>query len=225
VYVPYDEPLGIHPQAEGFTRYAPWDFTASRDQKPLMLHAPYFQLYCRQVVKQADLVLAMHWCPESFTAEQKARNVDYYERITVRDSSLSACTQSVMCAEVGHPELAHDYAREAALIDLRDLHGPSAAAAHRHHPADLPDPAQRTAPARRRRPRDGPAASARRFRCPVGGAAVRRAGRRRPDEPVVRAVAALEPLLPAPRQPAGVLPTRGIAAVRTSSVTRCEARP
>jgi trehalose/maltose hydrolase-like predicted phosphorylase len=73
-------------------------------------------------VKQADLVLAMHWCPDDFTAEQKARNVDYYERITVRDSSLSACTQAVMCADVGQMELAHDYAWEAALIDLRDLH-------------------------------------------------------------------------------------------------------
>jgi trehalose/maltose hydrolase-like predicted phosphorylase len=40
----------------------------------------------------------------------------------VRDSSLSACTQAVMCAEVGHLDLAHDYAYEAALIDLRDLH-------------------------------------------------------------------------------------------------------
>jgi trehalose/maltose hydrolase-like predicted phosphorylase len=40
----------------------------------------------------------------------------------VRDSSLSACTQAVLCAEVGHLELAHDYAHEAALVDLRDLH-------------------------------------------------------------------------------------------------------
>jgi trehalose/maltose hydrolase-like predicted phosphorylase len=122
VHVPFDERLGVHPQSAGFTRYAGWDFAASRDERPLMLHAPYFQLYRRQVVKQADLVLAMHWCPEAFTAEQKARNVDYYERITVRDSSLSACTQAVMCAEVGHLELAHDYAHEAALVDLRDLH-------------------------------------------------------------------------------------------------------
>ncbi len=122
VHVPYDERLGVHPQSQGFTRYAPWDFTAERPDEPLMLHESYFQLYRRQVIKQADLVLAMHWCGEDFTAEQKARNVDYYERITVRDSSLSACTQAVMCAEVGHLELAHDYAWEAALVDLRDLH-------------------------------------------------------------------------------------------------------
>jgi trehalose/maltose hydrolase-like predicted phosphorylase len=64
----------------------------------------------------------MQWQSHAFTPEQKARNVDYYERRTTRDSSLSACTQAVMCADVGHLELAHDYAYEAALIDLRDLH-------------------------------------------------------------------------------------------------------
>ena len=80
------------------------------------------RLYPAQVVKQADLVLAMQWQSHAFTPEQKARNIDYYERGTTRDSSLSACTQAVMCAEVGHLELAHDYAYEAAVIDLHDLH-------------------------------------------------------------------------------------------------------
>ena len=42
-------------------------------------------------------------------------------RITVRDSSLSACTQAVIAAEVGHLELAYDYFGEAALMDLHDL--------------------------------------------------------------------------------------------------------
>jgi alpha,alpha-trehalose phosphorylase len=55
-----------------------------------MLHFPYFDLYRKQVVKQADLVLAMHLFSSAFTSEQKARNFAYYERLTVRDSSLSA---------------------------------------------------------------------------------------------------------------------------------------
>jgi len=42
--------------------------------------------------------------------------------LTVRDSSLSACTQAVLAAEVGHLELAFDYFGEAALTDLHDLH-------------------------------------------------------------------------------------------------------
>lgn len=120
-HIPYDDELGVHPQCQGFTTLAEWDFSANTSY-PLLLHEPYVRLYPAQVLKQADLVLAMQWQSHAFTPEQKARNVDYYERRTTRDSSLSACTQAVMCAEVGHLELAHDYAYEAALIDLRDLH-------------------------------------------------------------------------------------------------------
>src|SRR6202043_1968451 len=99
-----------------------WDFEHTRpDQYPLLLHFPYFDLYRKQVVKQADLVLALHLRGDAFTAEEKARDFDYYEALTVRDSSLSACTQAVMAAEVGHLELAFDYYREAALMDLDNL--------------------------------------------------------------------------------------------------------
>ena len=122
MYIPYDEMLQVHPQADGFTRHQVWDFAGtSPEQYPLLLHFPYFDIYRKQVVKQADLVLAMYLCGESFTAEQKARNFDYYEPLTVRDSSLSACTQAVMAAEVGHLGLAFDYLGEAALMDLHDL--------------------------------------------------------------------------------------------------------
>ncbi|MGC8492937.1 MAG: glycoside hydrolase family 65 protein, partial [Syntrophobacteraceae bacterium] len=122
IFIPYDHRLGIHPQAEGFTEHERWDFDATKpDQYPLLLHFPYFDLYRKQVVKQPDLVLAMQLCSEAFTKEQKERNFDYYERITVRDSSLSACTQAVLAAEVGHLRLALDYAAEAALLDLQDL--------------------------------------------------------------------------------------------------------
>lgn len=120
-FIPFDDELGVHPQCAGFTTLREWDFT-SNTSYPLLLHEPYVRLYPAQVIKQADLVLAMQWQRHAFTPEQRARNVDYYERRTTRDSSLSACTQAVMCADVGHLELAHDYANEAALIDLRDLH-------------------------------------------------------------------------------------------------------
>jgi alpha,alpha-trehalose phosphorylase len=120
--VPYDEDLGVHPQSEGFTRHQVWDFEGTtRSQYPLMLNFPYFDLYRKQVVKQADLLLALHLCGSYFDLEDKRRGFEYYERITVRDSSLSACTQAVIAAEVGHLDLAYDYAAEAALMDLKDL--------------------------------------------------------------------------------------------------------
>ena len=120
--VEFDEALGIHPQAERFTYHKRWDFgSTAPEEYPLLLHFPYFDLYRKQVVKQADLVLALFTCGDSFSAEEKARDFEYYESLTVRDSSLSACTQAVVTAEVGHLDLAYDYFGEAALMDLDDL--------------------------------------------------------------------------------------------------------
>ncbi|MET9381730.1 glycosyl hydrolase family 65 protein [Streptomyces sp. NPDC002928] len=122
MHIPYNHELGVHEQHEGFTRYQRWDFTGTRpDQYPLLLHFPYFDLYRKQVVKQADLVLAMYTCDGFFDEEQVARNFAYYEPLTVRDSSLSACCQAVVAAQAGHLNLAYAYTAEAALMDLADL--------------------------------------------------------------------------------------------------------
>src|SRR5258707_4324759 len=121
--IAYAVRLGVTPQDENFTEHAVWDFAhTAPDEYPLLLHFTYFDLYRKQVVKQADLVLAMHLRGDAFTPEQKARNFAYYEPLTVRDSSLSASTQAVLAAEVGQLQLAYDYLGEAALIDLYDLH-------------------------------------------------------------------------------------------------------
>ncbi|MBD0291666.1 MAG: glycoside hydrolase family 65 protein, partial [Thermoleophilia bacterium] len=122
VVIPFDHELGVTAQAEGFTRYRPWNFERTpSNEYPLLLNFPYYLLYSSQVVKQADLVFALYACGEHFGAEQKARDFDYYERITVRDSSLSASIQAIIAAEVGQVELAYDYLGETAFIDLRDL--------------------------------------------------------------------------------------------------------
>src|SRR5437667_2639438 len=121
--IPYDKLLRVTPQAESYTQHAVWDFANTRpDQYPLFLHFPYFDIYRKQVVKQADLILAMHLRSDAFSLEQKARNFAYYEPLTVRDSSLSASTQAVLAAEVGQLQLAYDYLGEAAFVDLYDLH-------------------------------------------------------------------------------------------------------
>jgi alpha,alpha-trehalose phosphorylase len=121
--IPYDAELEVHSQAEEFTEHAVWDFSGtSEKQYPLMLHFPYYDLYRKQVVKQADLVMALFTRGDAFSAEEKARDFAYYEALTVRDSSLSACIQAVVAAEVGHLELAYDYFAEAALLDLTDIH-------------------------------------------------------------------------------------------------------
>lgn len=122
ILIPYDMHLKVTQQNDTSTEHEVWDFASTTpDQYPLFLHFPYFHLYRKQVVKQADLVLAMLLRGDAFTAEQKARNFAYYESLTVRDSSLSATAQAIMAAELGHLQLAYDYLGETALVDLRDL--------------------------------------------------------------------------------------------------------
>jgi alpha,alpha-trehalose phosphorylase len=122
MFIPYEPQLGVHPQDQDFLLHERWDFDATTpDQYPLMLHHTYFDLYRKQVIKQADLVLALFLRGDSFTAEEKRRDFDYYDALTVRDSSLSASVQAIVAAEVGHLQLAHDYLAEAGLIDLGDL--------------------------------------------------------------------------------------------------------
>ncbi|HJQ49470.1 MAG TPA: glycosyl hydrolase family 65 protein [Gaiellaceae bacterium] len=131
VVIPYDAELGVTAQADGFTRYRRWDTDLiGPEQRPLLLHAPYYLLYSSRIVKQADLVFALYLCGDCFDSDQKRRDFDYYEPITVRDSSLSASIQAVVAAEVGRLELAYDYFRETALVDLHDMDGNTADGLH-----------------------------------------------------------------------------------------------
>ncbi|MGY1662347.1 glycoside hydrolase family 65 protein [Geodermatophilus sp. SYSU D00705] len=129
--VPYDTRRGVHMQSDAFTHHEEWDFENTPPEcYPLLLHYPYFDIYRKQVVKQADLVMALHLRGDAFTHEEKVADFAYYEARTVRDSSLSATQQAVVAAETGHLELAYDYWGEATLTDLQNLHGNSGHGLH-----------------------------------------------------------------------------------------------
>jgi alpha,alpha-trehalose phosphorylase len=129
--VPYDTQRGVHMASDAFTHHEEWDFEGTPPEKyPLLLHYPYFEIYRKQVVKQADLVLALHLRGDAFTLEEKIADFAYYEARTTRDSSLSASVQAVVAAETGHLQLAYDYWAEAALTDLQNLHGNSGHGLH-----------------------------------------------------------------------------------------------
>jgi alpha,alpha-trehalose phosphorylase len=123
MYLPYDEDLGINPQDSEFLDLEPWDWVNTpADRFPLLLNYHPLVIYRHQVLKQADVVLAMYLRSERFSVEQKRRNFDYYDPITTGDSSLSACVQSVIAAEVGYDDLALEYFHRALYLDLGDSH-------------------------------------------------------------------------------------------------------
>ena len=79
-------------------------------------------IYRFQVLKQADVVLALFLQGDEFTPAEKRRDFDYYDALTTGDSTLSAVVQSIIAAEVGYHELAEQYFQTALYVDLADLH-------------------------------------------------------------------------------------------------------
>jgi alpha,alpha-trehalose phosphorylase len=131
MYVPYDRKLGIHPQDEDFLDLEVWDIkNTPRDRFPLLLFYHPLVIYRHQVIKQADVVLAMLLHGNLFTDKQKKSNFEYYDPLTTGDSSLSACIQSIIASEVGSTEKAMGYARYAMLMDLADVGGNMADGCH-----------------------------------------------------------------------------------------------
>lgn len=131
MFIPYDSELGIHPQDASFLERERWDFAGTpSDHYPLLLHFHPLVIYRHQVLKQADVVLAMYLRGEHFDVEEKRRNFDYYDPITTGDSSLSACVQSVVAAEVGYDDLALDYFNQSLYLDLADTHNNTSDGAH-----------------------------------------------------------------------------------------------
>ena len=124
MYIPHDESRGITPQDASFLEREVWDLDATPPEHfPLLQHFHPLVIYRHQVLKQADVVMAMFLLGNEFTPEEKARNFAYYDALTTGDSSLSASIQSIVASEIGDEERALDYFRFALLMDLADLAG------------------------------------------------------------------------------------------------------
>ncbi|MCB0912857.1 MAG: glycoside hydrolase family 65 protein [Propionibacteriaceae bacterium] len=131
LHVPFDESLGIHPQDADFLSRELWDLpNTPPDKRPLLLHYHPLVIYRHQVLKQADVVLALYLQGDEFSLEQKRADFDYYDPLTTGDSTLSAVVQSIVAAEVGYAELAERYFNAALWVDLADLHHNTDAGVH-----------------------------------------------------------------------------------------------
>ena len=129
--IPFDEKVGIHPQDSRFLDREMWDLENTPvTSRPLLLHHHPLVIYRFQVLKQADVVLALFLQSEEFSAEEKLADFRYYDPITTGDSTLSAMVQSIMAAEVGYHELAMQYFLQALYVDLTDLHANTADGVH-----------------------------------------------------------------------------------------------
>ncbi|TAJ90269.1 glycoside hydrolase family 65 protein [Reyranella sp.] len=124
MYVPYDERLKIIPQDDSFLDKEPWDFrNTPSDRYPLLLFYHPLNIYRKQVIKQADVILAMFLLGDAFSREEKKRNFEFYDPLTTGDSSLSSCIEAIVAAQIGDMDKAIRYGMAALLMDLADIGG------------------------------------------------------------------------------------------------------
>jgi alpha,alpha-trehalose phosphorylase len=129
--IPFDTLTGINPQDAQFLDQEVWDLkNTPADKRPLMLHYHPLVIYRFQVLKQADVVLALFLQGDHFSSEQKRADFEYYDPITTGDSTLSGVVQSIIAAEVGYRDLALRYFHSSLFVDLADLHGNAADGVH-----------------------------------------------------------------------------------------------
>ncbi|MGX1694050.1 glycoside hydrolase family 65 protein [Microbacterium keratanolyticum] len=131
MYIPFSPALGIHPQDALFLEREVWDLESTPPEKrPLLLHYHPLVIYRFQVLKQADVVLALFLQGNHFTEAEKLADFEYYDPLTTGDSTLSAVVQSILAAEVGYQDLARTYFEESLFVDLGDLHHNAADGVH-----------------------------------------------------------------------------------------------
>ncbi len=131
MYIPFDETRGINPQDDSFLDKKAWDFVnVPEDKYPLLLNFHPLVIYRHQVLKQADVVLAMNLLDNRVSKATKSANLDFYEPLTTHDSTLSACAHCIAYCEVGDYVTAFDYFEKTLLTDLQDLHHNSCYGVH-----------------------------------------------------------------------------------------------
>jgi alpha,alpha-trehalose phosphorylase len=121
MYLPYDSELQVHAQDDSFLRRPLWDFAKPRTPgQPLLMHYHPLTLFRHQVCKQGDVILAMIHAGRAIDVSSKRRTFDHYERLTVHDSGLSACSFSILAAEIGYLQKAYKYFTDTTFIDLSE---------------------------------------------------------------------------------------------------------
>lgn len=118
----HDDDLGVDMQYADFTQRMSWDFK-HRNKRPLLMHYHPLDIYRHNVIKQSDLVLALYLLSDEFDASSKKADFEYYDPLTIGDSTLSASAQAIIASEIGRSDLAMRYFREALFTDVANLHG------------------------------------------------------------------------------------------------------
>lgn len=121
MYYPEDEELGVFVQHDGFLDK---DLMTAADLKetdrPINQNWSWDRILRSVFIKQADTLQGLYFFEDDFDEETIRRNFDFYEPMTVHESSLSPCVHAVLGAALGKKEKAYEMYLRTARLDLDD---------------------------------------------------------------------------------------------------------
>lgn len=119
MYYPFDEKLGVFVQHDGFLDKDLRPVSAlSKDDLPLNQKWSWDKILRSPFIKQADVLQGIYFFGNQFSLDEKRRNFDFYEPMTVHESSLSPCIHSILAAELNKEEKAVEMYQRTARLDL-----------------------------------------------------------------------------------------------------------
>ena len=119
MYFPYDEELDVFVQHDTFLDKDLRPVSSlDKSDLPLNQNWSWDKILRSCFIKQADVLQGIYFFEDQFTLEQKRNNFNFYEPMTVHESSLSACIHAILAAELGMEEKAVEMYERTARLDL-----------------------------------------------------------------------------------------------------------
>ncbi|GAB6092444.1 glycoside hydrolase family 65 protein [Furfurilactobacillus curtus] len=131
MYLPHDDELGIFVQHDGFLDKDIEPVSAiPADQLPINQHWSWDKILRSPYIKQGDVLQGIWDFIEDFTPEQKKANFDFYEPLTVHESSLSAAIHSILAADLHEEDKAVEMYERTSRLDLDNYNNDTADGLH-----------------------------------------------------------------------------------------------
>lgn len=121
MYFPYSEQHGVYLQQDGFLdkELVPVS-QLDRSQRPINQKWSWDRILRSPYIKQADVLQGFYFFEDHFSKEALERHFDFYEPLTVHESSLSPCVHSIQAAVLGRMEQAYTFYLRTSRLDLDD---------------------------------------------------------------------------------------------------------
>lgn len=121
MYFPVDESRGLFLQQDGFLDKELLKVTDLKpEDRPINQKWSWDRILRSCFIKQADVLQGLYFLEDDFTVKQIRENFDFYEPMTVHESSLSPCVHSILASRLGYKQKAYEFYLRTARLDLDD---------------------------------------------------------------------------------------------------------